>query len=589
MNARLNKGWRLGACLIAPCSVLTFGLQNSVYAQSDKPLPSRVLGRQDNKPATAGAARAFASKSHPVVSKLKTGDALLSKGEIREAALYYVQAALANPSDPLPRLAAGVSLAAIGRVKDAVPQLRKAAELAPDDVIVALLLREALTETGRGEEAQELYLDTVRRFARPGKPGLDSSVSIARLQAAVKTFPQSPVYRLLLGDAFQVSEQWAQADEAYKGAVLLAPLWVKPRVNLGISRLAQGKSDEAIRTFETALALEPNNIQVQLLKGDAQISAGQNGAAITTFSKVAQQRGGTTKTSAAAAQAMIGMGQALVNTRSYGKAIDSLTRAQKLAPLDPAPNALIGEIQAKAGDFDAASASYETALKLSRNGELFANQAVLYRALTEAQLSAQKPDQALATVRRALTAAPSEAALWHRLAAQAYYAKKDTLQGDTALKNALKTDQSLYPQDTLNAIAARGLVEAFRANFVEANDAAVTGFAGSATPGGGIVLTNKVKPATISEQAKTLEILAHIARYLNDTREEIRLREEVTKLRGTGRDWFLLGEAYDLRAREPANARASYGKAFQVGGVPEAIADWARNRLKALTAPLYKP
>jgi tetratricopeptide (TPR) repeat protein len=524
----------------------------------------------------------------PVVLKMKSGDTALRRGDMQEAALTYAQAALLAPSNPLPRLATGVTLAAIGRVSDAVPQLRKAVSLADNDVVAALLLSEALTEIGKGEEAQDLYQDTVRRFSRAGKPSIDASASVERLLAANRQFPESPVYLLLLGDAYQISEQWISADDAYKKAIALAPLWVKPRVNLGISRLAQGKSDEAMRTFESALALEPGNVQVQLLKGDAQISAGQNDAAVVTFSNIAKQNGKGIK-NGVAAQAMVGMGQALVNTRSYGKALQSLSVAQKLDPKDPVPNALIGEIQVQNGNFDAAVVAYQSALQLSRGGGLFSNQAVLYRALAEAQLSARKPDNALNTLKRALADAPGEAALWHRFMAQAYYAKNDTSQAEQSLHAALENDSSLYPQDTLNAIAGHGLIEKFRQSYLEVNEAAETGIHRQANSDGGITLTNKVKAVTPQEQARTLEILAHIARYLNETREEIRLREEVTRLRGTGRDWFLLGEAFDLRASEPGNARAAYGKAFEVGGVPPAVADWARNRLKALTAPLYKP
>lgn len=518
------------------------------------------------------------------------GDKLLGKGQMREAALSYARASLANPKDPLLRLSTAVTLAAVGRLNDAVPQLRKALELAEDDVITALLLREALAESGRTAEAQELYLDTARRYPRKnGKPGLDASTSISRLSLAVRQSPESPVYFLLLGDAYQLAEEWAKADEAYHTAIRLAPRWIKPRVNLGISRLAQGKSDEAIETFQDAFKLEPGNVQVNLLMGDAQISAGRNSDAVQTFTRISKMRGAS-KTGEAASQAMVGMGQAFANDGAYDKAVASLNQARKLNPRDPAPAALLGEIEVQAGNYVKAADAYHSALQITRGGGLFSNRPILYRALSEAQLSAGKHDAALATLQRAFVEEPGQSPLWHRLSAQAHFARGNDAQGEASLQAALECDDSLYPQDTLNALAAQGLVLKMQDLYRARRDAAATGILRSTAPGGGLALSNKVAPLSPRGASRVIEILGHLARYQNDIREEVRLREENTRQStNTGRDWFLLAEAYDLRAGEPANARASYLRALELGGLSAPAAEWAKQRLKALTAPLYKP
>jgi Flp pilus assembly protein TadD len=108
-----------------------------------------------------------------------------------------------------------------------------------------------------GVEAQALYSRIVQRFSRPGVPGLETTASVQRLLEAQKQFPQSPILSLLLGDTYQLAEQWSKAEASYGQAIQLARGWVKPRINLGLCQLAQGRSSEALSSFQGALALDP--------------------------------------------------------------------------------------------------------------------------------------------------------------------------------------------------------------------------------------------------------------------------------------------------------------------------------------------
>jgi len=156
----------------------------------------------------AGAASASALRLPAAAVGLhRAADRALRRGDLDEAARQYVRAALAAPDEPMLRMTAGVALATVRQVPGAASQFRRAAALADDDLIAALQYQGALAEMGEAAEAQSVYLDAVRRFSRPGKPGLDASGSIARIRAARPALPDSPILYLLLADAYQMQEQ----------------------------------------------------------------------------------------------------------------------------------------------------------------------------------------------------------------------------------------------------------------------------------------------------------------------------------------------------------------------------------------------
>lgn len=556
-------------------------------AAAQKPLPAAKVERVSAvapEPATAAPALRM------------QGDALFGVNNKDGAVRAYTQAALADPQNSTTRLCLGVSLAAVRRQDLALFQFRKAVDLAPDEILPALLLQNALQERGSGAEAQDLYLDIAQKFARKdSKPGLDASQSISRLQASVRQFPKSPILHLLLGDAYQLAENWAEADKAYTIARLLAPHWAKPCVNLGLSRLAQNKPNEAIHIFETALVLEPGSVQAQLWKGNAELKAGKDEAAVRSFSRATVGRAART-TPGVAVQAATGMGQAFARSGSYEKAIVQLQRAEKIAPADPVPPALIGEVHVQNGDFVQAASAYSTALRLTRNGGLFSNRPVLYRGLVEAQLCAHKPDDALVSLTRALIDEPESAALWHRLRAQAYFDQNENKEAQQELRAALdSTPLGEYPLDTLNAIAARNLMGVMKSDYEADYRTASSGIRRTTLPGGSIALVSPSARAKTNDsgeasaKVRALLALASLARYRSDITEEIRLRGELTQLRVVGIDWLLLGDAYDSRAGQPANARGAYSRAVEIGGLPAPAVERVRERLIRLNAPLYKP
>jgi tetratricopeptide (TPR) repeat protein len=512
--------------------------------------PEQPNSRPTAKPLTR-------TQPRPGAGAVASGDAALRGGDLRGAARNYAQAVLANPREPMLRLAAGVALAENGMVSQAVEQFRVAVRYAEDDVISALLLQSALSQTGAGSEAQEIYQDTYRRYSRADKPGLDVSRSVARLNAAIGDYGPSPVFYLLLGDACQLGQDFPGADRAYAKAHDLAPRWAKPVVNLGLSRLAQGKSDLAIATFQAALKLDPANKQARVWE--------------TTV-----------------------RGQQFANNRQYPRAIATLNSAQRLAPKDPTPTVIIAQIEADNGNLMGAADAYETALRITRDGGLFAQRPMLYRYLAETWLTAKKPEKAREVLLDALRDEPASAPLWYRFLARAHFDLGQAEQGEEMLKAALDSEPGPYPADTLNALdGPKGLLDRLKARYNDELKAAAAGFSTTVQPDSVKITAVTPENRAVSQPIRPLLALAHIARYQRDFREEISLRRRLTELRNNPWDWYLMAETYDQRLFDPANAREAYLRALEIhnekSGLNEATVQYARERLKALTGPAYKP
>jgi tetratricopeptide (TPR) repeat protein len=295
----------------------------------------------------------------------RRGDQLIQAGDLKKAARAYDQAVRLAPSDPILRVASGVTQAATGNLAFATANFRAAVTLADDDVVAAYLLQVALREQGKSAEAQTVLFDLTRRFApaRPGGGGLNASGSIARYRQATVRFPQSPLLWLLRGDACQIGEQWPEAEQAYRRAAELAPRWAKPRVNQGIALLSQDRAQEAIRAFEDALALEPTNPQVLLNKGDAEARHGRIVDAMKTFARVGGSREDR-------AEAKTRLGQVLMRAGRAARALREFNDARRLAPNSFAPAAAVAELHVTNGNLAAGVEAYRSALKLADTGGL---------------------------------------------------------------------------------------------------------------------------------------------------------------------------------------------------------------------------
>lgn len=506
------------------------------------------------------------------LERIRLGDKSLREGRLDQALTHYYYAKEADPGSLMAHWCLGVTLSAQRRASLAIKEYREATRIAEDDLITALLLQGALQENEEPGAAQQVYLDSVRRFSLKGKPGLDASGSIQRLQEALQKLPESPILTLLLGDAYQVSLRFEDAGRAYRRASALAPSWPKPQINLGLSYLAQGKASQAVEALDNALKFEPANPRALLALGDAQLQAGNNAGALKVYNKLTNINSVAVPAATGVARASMALGQASI-------AVSSLKSARQRAPRDPAPAAALGDIQMKTGNYAEATESYASALKLSEEGGLFSARSSLQRALAEAQLAAKRPGDAQQTLQKALVADPENEALWRRLLAKSLIEQNDRPNAEQELKRALLNERVLYPKDTLELIAAEGWTEKFVASFRADLQGARTGVRSTSVGQSGVVVSSM--PISKEGEIVALSGLAHLLRFTSAVREEVSMRRELVRLRGSGADYFLLAQAQE-RLGEYPDARTSYGQAVRKGDLPRAIQDLSLDRVRKL-------
>ncbi|MBC7805105.1 MAG: tetratricopeptide repeat protein [Akkermansiaceae bacterium] len=512
----------------------------------------------------------------------RNGDRAIQIGEFDDAARAYAQAVLRSPNDPVLRLLTGVSLTTIRKPDVAVAQFKVACRLTGDDLVASLLLQGALAQTGQSDAAQTVYLEAVRRYGKPSG-GLDSSASLVRLKAALKTTPNSPILHLLVGDAYQIAENLPAANAAYRTAISFAPGWANPKVNLGLLRLAQDKPVEAVQLFESALKRDPENVALQFFRADAQREAGNLKGAIANYQRIQTRTASRGKTAPINAQALTGLGQAYAAGGRLEDALTAFNQARVIAPTDPAPPAAIGEVQTKKRDFEAAAQNYKDALRLTKASGLFGTQAVLYQALAQTQIAGKQTNAALQTLERALREQPESAGLWHRLRGEAMLSVGNQIAAEAAFRASLdaQADAGVFPQETLAVIASKGLLDDITAGYRANLSASGGGFARSMnTAPGSVGVIGRPADASPERETRALIALAAIAQYQSKTAEELAYREELTRRRSRGADWFALADAYDGRARDAAKAKQAYRQALNLGGLSDAQTERARLRMK---------
>ena len=131
----------------------------------------------------------------------------------------------------------------------------------------ALKDAEALIAAGRGIEARALLEDQPRADADPGLQRLlaieallahDAVRALRHASAALSLQPASAFAHMLVGRAHKAAGQWAEAEAAYRRALLLDARLAEAHVSLGIVLRARGDLPGAVACQRRALRLQPN-------------------------------------------------------------------------------------------------------------------------------------------------------------------------------------------------------------------------------------------------------------------------------------------------------------------------------------------
>jgi tetratricopeptide (TPR) repeat protein len=199
-----------------------------------------------------------------------------------EAISAYRQAAILQPKDPEPHLAAGLILEKQDKFFDAVEEYKQALALDPaSDALTGLA--NIYMRGRRFPEAEEclrklvvahpdqaaVHVQLGRVLAAEGK----NDAAIAELQAGAKLAPADASIQRDLAEVYVAGGKNDQAEATYRGLLTANPNDAELHRRLGQSLLREKKFAEAQQEFLTALELKPDLGEAY---GDLAFAAGEN-------------------------------------------------------------------------------------------------------------------------------------------------------------------------------------------------------------------------------------------------------------------------------------------------------------------------
>jgi tetratricopeptide (TPR) repeat protein len=285
-----------------------------------------------------------ANPRHPDASHM-LGTILLQTGRLAEAILMLRTAVASRSSNLGAQMALGAALAMSGKPEEAVPCFEKVARSDPKNPDALYNLGLALNQLGRFEDARKNFAKTLAQNPNHGGAmvGHGAALSVlGRVEEALEAFSKAavlmpadpaPLENLanLLNEVERFDEALTAAGQALKRAGSLHPraLFLAGRAYRGL-----GRHEEAVKSFESALALHPDFFE-----------------------------------------ALISLSGALIDLNRPGRAIAALKRAIALEPSSYEAYFNLGIAEKAAGNYDAAMAAYRTSLSLFDSSRMRARSA----------------------------------------------------------------------------------------------------------------------------------------------------------------------------------------------------------------------
>ena len=253
-------------------SNLNLGLQLAKNGQPDAEQFLRAATQlKPTSHVAEGQARAWLSLAH-----------VLEANKPDEAIAAYRQAAVLQPKDPEPHLAAGLLLEKQEKFSDAEHEYKQALALGPSsDAVTGLAniymrghrLSEAEAELRKlvaerpDQAAARIQLGRV--LAAEGK----NDDAIAELQAGAKLAPTDSSLQRDLADLYIIAKKYDQAEAAYRALLSANPNDAVLHQSLGKSLLEEKKFPDAQKEFLEAVKLKPD---LGTAYGDLAFAASEN-------------------------------------------------------------------------------------------------------------------------------------------------------------------------------------------------------------------------------------------------------------------------------------------------------------------------
>jgi len=151
----------------------------------------------------------------------------------------------------------------------AVAHLRHAQQLDPHQPAIAYALGQALVDAGHPDQAIPYLRTALAAGVRVDLAGFDLARALAStgdragalqiLQTVTPAKPDDAESWDVLGQLALQLESPSLAGSLFSRAVAAAPRAAKPRQDLGLALAMEGRYEDAIRNFQTAILLDPSD------------------------------------------------------------------------------------------------------------------------------------------------------------------------------------------------------------------------------------------------------------------------------------------------------------------------------------------
>jgi tetratricopeptide (TPR) repeat protein len=402
-----------------------------------------LLGHvQLGKSRISAAEQAFAAalKLDPQSMKalLGSGELFYRSGRYTEASARFDAAMRADPQSIPAKVGAAKTWLALERMKEAKDLLKKARDEQPNDALLAYWSGRADEALGNKKEAEAAYLEAIK-LGEGKQEGVDAYVALsyllgsqgraeeaaAKLAEATAKYPNLPALHRAKGEIALQSGRYEEA-KAELTAALAGEDDLGARFKLGVTlrrmraygeaaaeldkvasldkdfpglALEQGllfeetgKSDKALEMFAAALEKAPNDLDLKLRVGSAQVSAGKAKQAEPILREVLRQRSGSAEANHFLGRALLMKGTA------DAEAMRFLERAVEIDPNRAEYHLYVGWAANESGQHARAADALKKALDLDREladaywqrGVLLQKQGAIVDAIADLQTALQK-------------------------------------------------------------------------------------------------------------------------------------------------------------------------------------------------------
>ncbi len=324
----------------------------------------------------------------PARVKFNLATVLGQAGHTDESLAQFSELTSSGSTDPAVYKNYGFFLQKAGRTAEAAEALQKASDLNPKDAAAALNAGELLAKAGRYDDA---IADLTKAVGPNADPKLDPAAEYDAYFA--------------LGECYAAKGDRPTAIKEFDTAATLQPQNAVPLYNKGVLQQQAGLNTDAETSYRSALAKDPSNVQIQTALGSLLADMGNTAEAVSLLSAGAPKL----PQNAAAAPYYSRLGDAYARRKDYANANAARLQALSLSPDDTDTRVALADSYMTQRQYISALAQYNLAAQARPTDAAIQNQrGVAYKNLK------QYP-KALAAFKSAAALNPSSAQIQNNL------------------------------------------------------------------------------------------------------------------------------------------------------------------------------